>query len=212
MFLPIHELLLSIQNALGNAVTPELRAVTADIDEKNGNIVLYFFYNGEVTERLAEIASIAGTETNVGGYLNEEHIVRLDFPKPIPIRGKLAFLRKEPVLPKYEKGNRSFLLEDTCPLSVLCLDMQEALLGKVTPPLRLVTVGVDPDKKCLRFQFVYDGAISDEDFALATAAIQEASVSFPGYEIDSRIERIDSPEETSAYGQQAAYWRREMEF
>lgn len=84
-------------------------------------------------------------------------------------------------------------------------------MGKVTPSLRHVTVGVEPDEKCLIFQFVYDGEISDEDFSLANAAIQEASVSFPDYKIDTWIERIDTPNETFARGQQAAYLRRELE-
>ena len=211
MIPPLEYLLLSIQRALANAVTPELRAVAVELDKQNGKALLYFFYDKEITERLTEIASIVCAEVDLPEYSNYEHVIRLDFPQPIPVHGRLAFLRKEPILPRYVKIDRSYLLQQTRPLSVLSLDMQEALLGKVTPSLRLVTVGVDSDAKLLKFQFVYDGKISEEDSSLANAAIQEASGSFPEYKIDSRIERIDSPEEPSGYGQRAVYLRREIE-
>lgn len=207
---PIYYALLSVQSSLINAVTPQLRAVTVDIDDR---LILRFFYDGEVTEELADVASLVGTEVNHPDYLNSEHILRLDFPQEVPIQGKLAFLRKEPVLPKFTRENRSFLLKEIPPLAVLRLDMQEALLGKVTPDLRWVVVGIDAEKKQLEFWFFYNGEITEEKRFLATAAIEEASVSFPGYERESHIERCDFdfrlPEIKDNKEVHAAYLRRE---
>ncbi len=211
----IYYLLWSIQNALLNAVTPELRAVIVDTDDKNKKALIYFFYDGEITERVREIANLARTETDsYPNHFNEEYILRVDAPKQIPLWGKFAYLRKEPNLPNYPKENRAFLLKtpETLHSSVLLLDMQEALLGKVSPSLRIVTVDSDPKKKYLELRFVYDGAISDEDFSLATVAIQEASAPFVGYEVRSNIERIDFPKSISAKGRRAAYLRREYEY
>ena len=127
-------------------------------------------------------------------YFTDEHYVQLDYPKEIPIQGKLVFLRNEPHLPKFKKENRSYLLKQTRPSVVLLLDMQEALLGKVTPALRLADGAVDMEQKRLTFYFIYDGEISAMDYQLATLAIQESSVSFPDFQIDAHIERIDYPQ------------------
>ena len=67
------------------------------------------------------------------------------------------------------------------PVVVMVLDMQDALLGKVTPNLRLVSVNVDVEQKILKYCFIYDGEISEENFQLATQAVQEAGDSFPDF-------------------------------
>jgi hypothetical protein len=209
---PIYYALLCVQSALVNAVAPQLRAVTVGIDEIEKKVVLYFFYDGEITEELYETASLVGTDTNHPYYRNSEHIVRLDYPKKIPIFGKLAFLRKESHLPHLIKENRSFLLAEFRPLSVYCLDMQEALLGKITPALRHVSVGIDIAQKKLIPHFIYDGKVSEDDRNLAIAAIQESRISFPEYEIGSWVERLDFPSKISVHDARAAYYRQEFKY
>jgi hypothetical protein len=209
MFPPIYDALIAIRAALIMAVAPQLRGVTVDLDQKTKKLILYFFYDGEITGELFELASVAGTETNLPEYRNSEHIIRLDDPAKIPIRGRLAYLRKESQLPNFKNENRSYLLKETPPSILLLLDLQEALLGKVTPALRLAAGDIDIEQKCLKFYFIFDGKISDEDFKLAHDAIQEASVSFPNYQIDSRIERIDFPNEITSKALRSAYARYE---
>ena len=212
MFPPIYDALLGIQAALGNSVAPQLRAVTLDV-EKN-ELFFFFFYDGEVTDELFELASCAVTEVDIHPPqdFTHQHIVRLDCPETIPIKGKLAFLRKEQNSPEYKKESRVFLLKETLPIVVLLLDMQEALLGKVTPSLRHVAARIDPEKKQLAWYFTYDENMSDEDVALATAAMKEASVSFPGYQVDSYIDKIDSSVKFNSRGKRAAYMREEFKF
>lgn len=215
MLPPIYYTLLSLQGALINAVTPQLRAVMVDIDPVNHEWLPCFFYDGELTEELLMLTSciLVEVETNtVKRYYCRETILRLDFPEKIPIRGKLAFLRKEPILPEFKREDRKFLLKDAVPHAVFRLDMQEALLGKVTPALRHVSVGMNPDEKRLVAHFIYDGEISQEDFQLATAAIEESRGSFPDYEMDSFIERVDFPNEKNIRGTWAAYMRQEFKY
>ncbi len=144
-------------------------------------MIFFFFYDGKISDKLFDLASVTILEATepLPEYLPEEHILRLDAPNSIPVRGKFAFLRKEPCLPNYTKEDRRALLKNPSPRTVLCLNMQEALLGKVSSDLRFVAVNAA--QKNLSFYFAYDGKISEEDQNLATAAIQEASISFPGY-------------------------------
>jgi hypothetical protein len=193
MFPPIYDALLEIRAALINEVAPQLRAVTVDVDQKSKKLILYFFYDGEISDELFELANLAGTETNYADYLNSEHIIQLDYPKEIPVRGRLAFLRKEPHLPNFKKESRAYLLKMTSVQVVFLLDFQEALLGKVTPALRIAAGEVNTEQNRLIFYFIYDGPISEEENNLAMAAMQEVSVSFSGYQVESHIERIDFP-------------------
>ncbi len=112
------------------AVAPSLRAVTVDIDRAHKRSFFFFFYDRIVSDELFELASVAVTEAFLPDYFVEQQIVELDVPHIIPIRGKLAFLRKEPCLPNYMKEDRTALLKTESPFSVLFLDLQEALLGE----------------------------------------------------------------------------------
>lgn len=87
---------LSLQRALLGAVTPNLRAVYIDIDEKTKKLSISFFYDGEITDKFFDIASTAVAEVDVPGYYElDEKIERLDFPEKIPVRGHLVYLRQE---------------------------------------------------------------------------------------------------------------------
>lgn len=217
MLPPIYELLFQIRGSLLNSITPSLRAVTCDIDiscnveTKRNELFICFFYDREIDEALFDLSSLVGTEIDMIRYFSNEKIIRLDFPKEIPLQGKFAFLRKEPNLPEIKKENRSFLLNETLPIFVFLLDMQEALLGKVTPALRYVSVNVESEKQILFSHFVYDGEISEEDYSLATSAIKESTSSFPEYKVDFCIERVDFPNDLPHRGKKTVYWRRERD-
>ncbi len=212
----VYETLLSVQRCLANTVTPELRAVTIALDEKNYEFFPRFFCDGKITPELADHYSIVITEidtcTKQICFCHDE-ISQLDFPELIPIFGRLAFLRYEPNLPKLRKENRAFLLKQGfLPQAVFLLDMQEALLGKVTPSLRYVGVKIEPEQKKLIADFIYDGEISERDYSLAKAAVEESRISFPDYEMDALIKRVDFPYKIVHRADRLAYWRQEWEY
>lgn len=197
MWKPLDYVLLDLIIGLGDAVNPSLRAVTVDIDEKNEILFFFFFYDGLITSELFEFATVAIAEAGVtlSDFTAEAQIIRLDFPEEIPLRGKVAYYRYEPCLPFFEKENRAHLLREpgVKSVAVLALDMQGALLGKVMPNLRLVSVKVEADQKLLKFYFVFDGEISENNARMAEKASQEASSSFSGFKIEKWIERTDYP-------------------
>jgi hypothetical protein len=126
------------------------------------------------------------------------------------VQGKLAFLRYESILPMIRRESRAFLLKkNVLPQVIFRLDMQEALLGKVTPSLRYVGVKIKPEQKKLTVDFIYDGEISQNDRSLAKAAIEDSRISFPDYEMDALIERIDFPHKLVHRTNWLAYWRQE---
>jgi len=89
--------MLCMQNALLGAIAPSLRAVTVDIDIETKTLFYSFFYDGEISDELFDLASVASAEAsaNLPSYFVDNNIIRLDFPQKIPVRGKYAFLRKE---------------------------------------------------------------------------------------------------------------------
>ncbi len=210
---PIYNVLITLQCALVNCVPPTLRAITVDIDETKHNLIPIFYFDEEITGELLDMVTTLLTEVDtytIQHYFISLDVVELGFKKTIPIRGRLAFLRYEPILPLITRENRSFLLQDSFPAhAIYRLDMQEALLGKVTPALRNVSVAADPEQKKLIAHFIYDGEISELDRKLATAAIEDSRISFPDYEMDSLIERVDCPNQMSRRGNWLAYLRQE---
>lgn len=214
MVFPLYTLLLSLQNALCNCVTPDLRAITFDVVKKKGGVFLWFFYDTEITSELEDYVSTLlvevdtySKELDMGSY----EVIQLDSSKPIPVQGKFAYLRYEKTLPNFERENYAFLLkEKEYPQhAIFRLDMQQALLGRVTPELRHVSVSADPGTKKLTAHFIYDGEISDLNQQLASKAIHDSRISFPDYEMDSFIERIDYPSEMRFHGKWLAYCRQE---
>ena len=87
-----------------------------------------------------------------------------------------------------------------------------ALLGSVTPNLRVVTIKVNIKEKIVKICFYYDGEISEEDFDTANTAITEMISDFPpDYELDDYIERIDYPGAIPIDGR-IVFRRKEKEF
>lgn len=96
-----HELLtntlLALQNALNGSIAPSLRAVCVNVNAQNGTLFLSFFYDGEITEPLFDLASVASSEvfSRLPEFNLEENIERVDYPNPIPASGTFAYHRKE---------------------------------------------------------------------------------------------------------------------
>lgn len=207
---PILDLLLEIQRALFGAVASALRAVCVDIDEKEEIMHFYYFYDGEITDELFELASVATTEAFFSPYSVEQQILQLNYPQKIPIKGRLAYLRKNENLPAdYTKEKKYKDVPELTPVGQLLLEIQQSLLGRVSHSLRKVLFSIDLDKKQISFSFYYDGEILDEDRTLADEAIKEASLAFPDYLIEKEIIRVDFPTKISASGRRYAFERYE---
>lgn len=91
--------LLSIQSALIGAVTPELRVVVVDVNKEEQWLYLRFYYDGDVSEKLIDLWQCAITESSADfgpDCVLDEGVERFDYPRRIPIRGKVAFFRMEP--------------------------------------------------------------------------------------------------------------------
>lgn len=193
-------LLLSAQTALLGHIVPSLRAVTINFDEEKKMLNLRFFYDEKMTEELFDLASIVSVEIELdpnSSYryeiMNEDIAIHLAYPEPIPIQGRLIYLRKEVITTEYTRTH--FIPnEDIRPISAFRLAMQEALLGKVTPALRKVIIDLDQDEKKMFFHFFYHGQISKEDFDLANSVIQEVNRYFFDFKAEKQIIRVDYPE------------------
>lgn len=208
MLSSIDESFFNLQNALLGAVHPCLRAAQIDLEEDQKKISYYFYYDCDVTDELFELASVAVTEAWSPDYFVEQHILHLPVSEMIPIHGSFAFLRKEPKLPKLKKKNNADLIKNETPIIALLLVMQEALLGKITPDLRIVSVDVDIAEKMLNFYFEYDSPISEENQNLAHCVAKEASASFPGYSVHCNIFPVGSD---NPMGKRSAYARWESD-
>ncbi len=90
--------LLATQRALLGEVTPNLRAVSIDLQPNSKSGKICFYYHGKISEDDYDIVTCAITEITAAfpiGYNFEENIERLDSPTKIQVKGRLAYLRKE---------------------------------------------------------------------------------------------------------------------
>ena len=95
---PIAYAMLSIQRALLDSVTPELRAVIADVSSEDNLLYVRYYYDKEVDEQTIDLWECAITESwaDFGSdYDLDAAVVRLDYPLKVPFRGRYAYLRKE---------------------------------------------------------------------------------------------------------------------
>ncbi len=205
--------LLSAQRALLDVITPELRAVVVDVCPDDDLMYMYFYYDGEVSEKLIDLWQCATAEASAPlgpvCFLDYD-VVRLDYPAEIPLRGCFAYLRKEPG----ENGLRFPLkLEERpkceCLVADALLAVQSAMLGVVTPELRSVVVDAPQGEHFLYVRFYYDGEVSQELIDLWQRAILETRMDFgPEYQLDGAVERVDYPQEVPFRGR-FAYFRKE---
>lgn len=207
------EALLSFQSGLLGYVVPQLRAVTIDYLEKERVLDLHFYYDGEITDKLFDLASSSTVEVDpgleIGTYLcNEDIVSRVDFPNKLPITGRLVYLRNEPKCEQYIHNKYKFPA-DCSTMARLLLYVQQAMLGKIKENLRRIYLEIDETEKKIRYFFIFDGEFSDEDRSLADAIIDEASEPFNEYRIERCLNRIDYPNQPNQMGKRAAYSRYE---
>ena len=89
---------LALLDAMLGIVTPELRAVIVDFNEKESLLYIRFFYHGEIPKTLVELWQNAILKTKNDFAPNcvlDGNVERVDYPNPIPFRGHYAYERKE---------------------------------------------------------------------------------------------------------------------
>jgi hypothetical protein len=93
-----YHVLLSTQRALLKSVTPRLRSVVVDLDNDRFIFHIHLYYDGKASDEEIGLWQRVITEARVGldsQYALDSSVERLDCPKPIPFRGRCAYLRKE---------------------------------------------------------------------------------------------------------------------
>lgn len=179
-----------IQCALLNAITNNLRAVTASVAMLPQKLVLNFYYENPPTENEIELSQIVSTEVLSGFKIivdvREKQII-LPLYEPLPIEGKdiLVYYRYEK---KYiEKEIVSF---DKLEIVSVKLASQYALLGAVTNNLRAVSISYIEEK--ITSYFYYDKAPSDEEIDLSEKVTENIISCFE--KISGEIKRFVIPE------------------
>jgi hypothetical protein len=95
---PMDNLVLDTAFSLLGEIIPQVRAVTVALDRTF--ITVYFIYDGYLDEDQLEELD-CGTDELWNrcptDYRIDSKMIRVDYPNPIPILGKLVYLRKEPL-------------------------------------------------------------------------------------------------------------------
>lgn len=208
-------LILSLKRALCQEVFPQLRSAQIRYDEQF--VYLYFFYDGEITDDDYESMSCAETESSVD-FLSHRFITeytRLDYESPIPLRGDVVYLRKEPYhsgqlikenIEYPNESNSSFDAKIQLRIKIV-LSFLHALLGEITFNLRDVTADWNEDN--IYGYFYYHGEISEDDHQIAKRVMKDIHKKFPTYKCNAKVIRCDSPERTPSGKGEAIYVRRE---
>jgi len=207
-------LLLSAQRALLGEIMPELRAVSVNYNNQNKILVVNFYYDCTITDAIYDLSSCIITEISADFSPDQlssidENILEWRYPQKIPENGVFVYFREEADLQKLKMEETSLSSHETIPIAALLLATQKALLGKVTPQLRQLSVDLDESKKLLFFYFFYDGEISQLETALASRVSIEAQATFPDFQIEKRIVQLDHPEKIPSVGKRIAYMRKE---
>lgn len=91
--------LLATQGALLDEVTPELRAIVVDVCKEEKLLYMRIYYEGEASEKRIDLWDCIITEASAAlgpDCVLDNEVERLDYPQEIPLRGRYAYLRREP--------------------------------------------------------------------------------------------------------------------
>jgi hypothetical protein len=93
-------LILLVQKALLGAITPSLRAVTANLENEKFSVRVCFIYDGLITDELADLVKSAVNKIKADLPLDYHEgfsfeLVRVDFPAPFPLERRLVYKRYE---------------------------------------------------------------------------------------------------------------------
>jgi hypothetical protein len=162
-----NDVILEMQRALWGVVTPELRAVSVDLNEKEKIFHINFYYHKEVAEEIIDLWECATTETSAGlgvDYFTDYKIERLDYPNEIPNNGIIIYYRQEPkMLANIQKTFESIKCDypkEFFSASIRCI-MQKAILGNITFNIR--QIAIQWWEELINIHFYYDSSIEKKD-------------------------------------------------
>jgi hypothetical protein len=205
----LFDLIYSIQRALLQNVTPNLRAVYAFIE--NDTYVIIFYYDHTLSEDEEELASL--TETGLIAdfpYSQTRSTIEvIPYPEKIPQKGFCVYQRYEEdcSFASYDSNDEIKEQEKTLfsqyPMSILFHGAQKALLGNITPNLRYVSVNKENEPK--EMIFCYDQSLSEKEKELFKNASTKFISEIP--EANCRIEIVPYPKYVpkKGYGVYARY-------
>ena len=184
-------LLLRVQDALLGHIQPHLREVQTSLNEWKKILYFWFYYDKPLsspyTDAIKQVIQKSASHFD-SKYNVEETISKLEYPASTPQIG----------IPVYQRNRNTFISrnendvprENRYDLGYLLKRTQEGLLGKVTPHLRAVKVGIDQHKEIWYSWFYYDRGIKNEEKQLASEALRY----YPfGYTKEEYLERLDHP-------------------
>lgn len=180
------------QAALLSVVTPQLRAVTAFVDSEKNVFYMSFFHDGIIDGKIQDLWECAITEASAclePDPFIKPQIMRVDYPEPFPLFGRLAYLRHETI-------NRMGAL----------LTMNQALLGKISANLRAVKI--DFDEANVHLMFYYHNEVLQMNYELSKSIHREFVQRFPNYYIHLNTVRWDYPQVIPLEGE-LVYLRKE---
>jgi len=201
----MNRLIFAVFEALKSEVTPEIRALKITIiqEKKVRLLKISFFYEGQpFNNSLDNYSSICAeaTSSSAGMYLFDEEdyeYIQLDYPEPIPQEGSLVYYRKEAKdLASFKKVQDLFtsLYADKGEIyysAHLRRVMQIALLGHVTPNIRMV--GFEWFGRIIVTHFYLDGPIKESDRENIHEIMSYFIQHFKKNIVYLRIYRMDDP-------------------
>ena len=121
-------------------------------------------------------------------------VIRLDYPAKIPPGGYCAYMRKEEGVAEYAASAFSRVKIKEMSIAYDRLALLDAMLGIVTPELRVVIVDFNKKESLLYIRFFYHGEVPKTLIELWQNAILKTKKDFgPNCVLDGKVEQVDYP-------------------
>ena len=177
-------------------IFPQLRL--ASMEWTRNTVDVYYYIDGPVSDDNEESVNLIGTYFDVdfdSGVLEKysDHIMRVDYPEPVPFYGQCIYARKEkPPIGKIARGviTEKWLRR----FDKICIAIQRAMVGNIFPKIRNIVASWD--EVAASIYFVVDGEISEDDRRSTEQIVQYFRLQFPKEEMVSckgRVFRVDFP-------------------
>lgn len=209
MKVPEDDLILSTLRGLLRNVFPELRAVC--VESRENLIFVCFYCDGEISDDNKEccestLDDIFSDFSYIPGIEFDTPIIRLDYPKKMPLIGEWVYYRHEDSslgVNKF-KSNNGNLYRD------IKITVQRSLLGNIFPNLR--SVCVETNDHLIRIYFYHEYDITEKEIALCQNVIDQMLADFSkNYRGESQIKvekaiiRVDFPKKMLLTGYRVFY-------
>ncbi len=215
MNIPTLEIQIAAQSAFFNYVTSNLRAVYVDFIVPN-ILNTRVYYDSQPSELEEDLASEADTEMissiwNIADYKLSDRVLTKPYPELIRDPGFCVYARYEPQgidFSSYPRPIPAENLEQAIHGPIFCL-MGVALLGRVTPDLRVVVVTFsEPNSLGLIFYYAKEPSPLEQDLVKAAGSEFLAAYPEPLFHSEVKIEVIPGTEKLYAAGDYRIMYQR----